>query len=276
MQKVSCENGHFYDADRFQACPICGATNHTVVSQTPVVSAEKLPTTEPLFHPQDGLDVSEATRPVDRLPRTEKLLPEDESHLREAVEREQGQGLETGVDTTERTDSPFSSEDIGVEPSKAIGPAPSTDPTPSLSAAIQATSAQGISPLPKTMAYYDFNKIIPPVAWLVCVKGSYVGEAFECHTGRNRLGREKGMEICLYKDRSISRDTHAIIIYEPKRRQFFLQPGSGDGLVYLNDALVFSHEELHAYDKISIGKLEFVFLSLCGEKFTWDDYIAKE
>lgn len=276
MQKVFCENGHFYDADRFQTCPICGATNHTVVSQTSVVGAEKLPTTEPLFPPQVGLNAFEATRQMNRLPRTEKLLPEDESHLREAVEREQGQRLETAVDTTERTDSPFSSEDIGVASSKTTAHAPSPAHAPSLSAAIQATSAQGISPLPKTMAYYDFDKIIPPVAWLICVKGSYVGEAFECHAGRNRMGREKGMEICLYKDQSVSRDTHAVLIYEPKRRQFFLQPGSGDGLVYLNDELVFSHEELHPYDKISIGKLEFIFLSLCGEKFTWDDYITKE
>lgn len=266
MQKVSCENGHFYDAERFQACPICGVENYTNVEQDKPVGVERLPSTVPLFSPEDcdeaSEDISEDFLDTDRLEATTRLSPEDEARLRAAIMGEQEGGEGDGADPSVPNQEP--------EPDKTEAPGLS------LSEVIQATSAQGISSLPKTVAYYDFGKTIPPVAWIVCVKGCYQGRAFMCQTGKNRLGREKEMEICLYEDPLIARDTHAAIIYEPKRRQFFLQTGSGDGLVYRNDELVFSHEELHIYDKISLGKLEFVFLPLCGEQFTWDDYITGE
>lgn len=118
--------------------------------------------------------------------------------------------------------------------------------------------------------------MIPPVGWLVCVKGQYLGQAFMCKAGRNKIGRGVNMEINLQEERSINRNVHAAIIYEPIQRQFFIQAGSGDGLTYLNGNLVFSHEALHPYDKIVVGKLEFVFLPLCGERFTWNDYMTEE
>ena len=69
---------------------------------------------------------------------------------------------------------------------------------------------------------------------------------------------------------------HAILIYEPRQRQFFLQAGPGEGLTYLNDALLFDHAELHAYDRISLGRAEFLFLPLCGPSFSWDGYLPEE
>lgn len=265
MKKVSCENGHFYDADRYQSCPVCGSAYAEVITQQQPTHVEKVPTTEPLLQSAGGGKVSQriqTARRIDELAPTERLLPEDELRLQEAVDQHQRGAMRYTV--SEVTDKPKPQEVPDIR----------KDESP-LTEAIKATAAQEISSLPKTMAYYDFDKTIPPVAWIVCTKGCYLGEAFECHAGRNRLGRANEMEICLYKDQSITRDTHASIIYEPKRRQFFVQPGSGDALIYLNENLVFSHEELHAYDKLAIGKLEFVFIPLCGERFTWDDFMLE-
>jgi len=46
--------------------------------------------------------------------------------------------------------------------------------------------------------------------------------------------------------------------------------GNSRSLSYVNHELVFTHEELHAYDRITLGKAEFLFLPLCGERFDWD------
>lgn len=83
------------------------------------------------------------------------------------------------------------------------------------------------------------------------------------------------MDINLMDDPSISREPSAFLIYEPKQRHFFLQAGTGDGLVYRNGSILFTHEELTAYDKIELGNSEFVFLPLCSDRFTWDEYITK-
>ena len=146
----------------------------------------------------------------------------------------------------------------------------------SLSDAVEETASKSVSPLPKTMAYYGFDEVKPPVAWLVCVGGPYAGHAFECKTGRNRIGRDPGMDICLAEDPSVSRDTHTIVTYEPKQRTFFLDPGTGSGLTYLNGDYIFNHKELHGYDKIELGKSVFLFLPFCGEQFSWSDYIKEE
>lgn len=110
-----------------------------------------------------------------------------------------------------------------------------------------------------------------PVGWLIGVKGVYRGKAFECRSGRNRIGRDSTMEICLANDPSISKDRHASLIYDPKRREFYIQPSEDNGLTYKNDALLFMHEQIKPYDRIGLGDAEFVFLPLCGEKFSWDE-----
>ena len=148
-------------------------------------------------------------------------------------------------------------------------------PVSPLQSAVKNTASTLPSPLPKTVAYYDFDDAIPPVGWLVCVKGTYIGHAFECRTGRNRIGRNPDLDISLTEDKSISREPHAILIYEPKERKFFIQAGSSDGLVYHNGSLLFGHQELSLYDRISLGKAEFIFLPLCGNQFTWDDYMPE-
>ncbi len=111
------------------------------------------------------------------------------------------------------------------------------------------------------------------VGWLVCVRGVYQGSTFPCKPGRNRIGGSRDSDICLELDFEVSREPNAFIIYDARKNTFHLQAGMGESLVHLNDSLVFTHEELHAYDTILLGDSEFVFLPLCGPKFSWDSYI---
>lgn len=135
-----------------------------------------------------------------------------------------------------------------------------------------AMSIPAVSPelLPQKLEAPASYPAILPVGWLVGLSGENRGRLFPCRSGRNRIGRSLQMDIAIPEESSVDLDTHAQIIYEPKKRQFFLQAGNGNGLSYLNDGLVFTHEELHAYDRITLGDVEFIFLPLCGESFDWD------
>ena len=123
-----------------------------------------------------------------------------------------------------------------------------------------------------TVGYY--SRVIgtePVVGWLVCTEGEYFGESFKLKSGRNFIGRSSGMDVVLSADMSVSRSKHAIIVYEPRKRMFIAQPGESRELFYLNDDVVLSNIEMHAYDVLTIGTTKLMLIPCCGEKFSWDD-----
>ena len=117
------------------------------------------------------------------------------------------------------------------------------------------------------------NRAEPATGWLVCIKGNHFGESFQLVAGKNSIGRNSDNQIVLAGDNEVSRDRHAAIVYEPKKRQFFLVPGEGRGLTYLNDEYISSQQRLTAYDVIEVGGTKMAFIPLCGEKFSWEDYL---
>lgn len=127
----------------------------------------------------------------------------------------------------------------------------------------------------KTVRYYETETGIEPVVgWLVCIQGEDMGKSFNLKDGRNFIGRSTKMDVVL-KDNSVSREKHAVVVYEPKRREFLAQPGESRELFYLNDNLVLNFEKLKANDVIQIGNTKLMFMPFCSEVFSWDD-IKKE
>lgn len=263
MTKGKCINGHFIDLDRFTCCPICGGG---IAGRT---ENKKTGTPAP---------ATRKTR-LDDVDKTELLIEEDISGM--VPETGEAGGLKWRFRSEKREPAP-------TEPESVIKTDPVPDPTPadpveqtqtapadsSLTDAVAATGHGTLSALPKTVAYSDLAQTEPPTGWLVCVAGVYQGRAFMCKTGQNKIGRNPNCDIIMRDDTSMTRESHAVIIYEPIQRVFYLQ--SDNGLVYLNGRVLFLHEhkELHAYDKIQMGSGEFVFLPLCGDRFTWDDHIS--
>ena len=123
-----------------------------------------------------------------------------------------------------------------------------------------------------TVAYYrDIVETDPVVGWLVCVKGIHLGKSFHLKSGRNFVGRDKSMDVVLDGDKTISRQKHAIIVYDPKSKRFIAQPGESKELFYVNDEVVLSNVLLNPYDSLEIGKSKLLFVPFCSEKFCWED-----
>lgn len=122
-----------------------------------------------------------------------------------------------------------------------------------------------------TMHYYQRTLGTEPVVgWVVCVEGVHFGEDFKIKSGRNFIGRSGTMNICLSGDKAISRESHAILTYDPKGNVFMIQPGDSSELSYLNGQVVLVPTQLNAGDRISLGETELMFVPFCSESFTWE------
>jgi len=112
--------------------------------------------------------------------------------------------------------------------------------------------------------------IDPVVGWLVCIKGPSRGRDYRIRSGRNGIGRSEAMDVQITGDDTVSRENHAFLVYEPRKRIFSIRPGDGRGLVYLNGDEVVQASDIKSYDIIELGETQLMFVPLCGDKFNWD------
>ena len=77
------------------------------------------------------------------------------------------------------------------------------------------------------------------------------------------------MDIQILGDNEISRRNHAVIVFDPKKKETVLLPGDSNGLVYLNENAVYVPTPLSPYDKVEMGNSVFVFVPFCGNNFMW-------
>lgn len=129
----------------------------------------------------------------------------------------------------------------------------------------------------KTLAYFEDDLGVQPVVgWLVCVGGSHLGKDFRLIAGRNFIGRSAKMDVCLGGDSSVSREAHAIVVYEPKGNTYLIQPGTSKELSYLNDKVVLESKVIKANDVITVGSTKLMFIPCCSDKFNWDSIKNEE
>ena len=112
----------------------------------------------------------------------------------------------------------------------------------------------------------------PVVGWLVVVEGPGKGQVMPLGYGANPLGRGATDRVKLdFGDDQISRNGHAVVTYDPRGRQFYVQHGGGTNLTYLGDQPVLAPVELPALSHIGIGNTILRFVPLCGAEFDWQD-----
>ena len=89
------------------------------------------------------------------------------------------------------------------------------------------------------------------------------------------MGRNPDNRIVFAKDGQISREKHAFIMYEPKKHEFFIQSGDSSGLTYVNNENIIGAKKIDAYDIIELGGSQFIFIPLCCDRFSWENYLGK-
>ena len=114
----------------------------------------------------------------------------------------------------------------------------------------------------------------PTVGWLVCIKGDHFGMSFNIVAGMNAIGRNSNNKIVLNRSNTVSRDRHALIIYEPRQRTFYIKPGESSGLTYMNGEYITDACAMKAKDVIELGNNSLMLIPLCDETFNWEDYMT--
>lgn len=110
----------------------------------------------------------------------------------------------------------------------------------------------------------------PVVGWLVVVEGPGKGSSIEIGIGANAIGREKSQKLRIdFGDQHISREKHAILIFDPRSSRFFIQSGDVRNLTYIGDDLVLSPTELKGGETILVGQTKLRFVAFCGPEFGW-------
>ena len=123
----------------------------------------------------------------------------------------------------------------------------------------------------KTISFGFFGMMeLPPVTgWLVCMTGSEQGKDYRLHTGKNFVGRSTAMDVVLIDDKTISREKHCSVVYDPKGNVFYVSSENGN-LTYVNNVMIESPVKLMSGDQITIGETKLIFISFCEEGRTWE------
>lgn len=154
---------------------------------------------------------------------------------------------------------------------------PSNDEGPTLSGALNTVRDGFGTVLPsddqKTVSFFSESPVLaekdPVVGWMVCVKGNLYGQDFRLKTGRNFIGRGDGMDVCLKGEKTVSRDRHAILIYEPKQNLFLAQPGETKELIYLNGSVVLTPTIMKKNDVLQVGDISLMLIPCCDDVYRW-------
>jgi hypothetical protein len=230
---VRCPDGHFFDTAKHAACPWCAKA----------LQAERAAAVPPAVFSLSG-----ETRHVPPPPTIT---------------------TETLIETLFAP--PAAPPEVSARPSAVPPPLETTDllPIPGASEPPVAEPEPEKQPGATKRLVAPDAVVDPVVGWLVCIAGADKGRDWRLHSERNFIGRSPSMDVSIAGDESISRDRHAILSFDPKRSEFWLQPGDATGLVYLHGEAIYLPHQLRERDTIEIGATTLVFLPFVSAGFQW-------
>lgn len=270
MNLCRCENGHFYDKEKYPTCPHCKGGSASDEKRT--VS----------WWDKNGSDG--ATVPVDNIPDKPSISVQQKENPFEKEEVGSQPAVQQIPFNTPPAVRGFSANDITIGGDNGDTPTVPWDPNQSgddddgytkgyfddaFKDMTKESANRQTVPGVQTPAPHVNKVSTPCVGWLVALGGEHIGTDFRLKVGKNFIGRSPKMDIALTEDKSVSRERHAIVVYDPKSNMYLIQPGESSSLAYHNNNLLLTPEKLEAYDMITVGDVNLLFMPLCGAKFSW-------
>lgn len=278
MKKVQCLNGHFFDRNRFEICPLCDAAQKEERTAT-IIDLRSESDDKFLKEKKEKSSFFRFIRPnrnVDEINKSDNPTRGLDGNSQQVVNDSIIEiNKEDSMEQLEEVNIPETSTSIETESAKIeivseVIQEKSIEKIPSL---VYQVNENATTIDEKTRGRYTTETAEPVVGWLVCIQGESQGESFKLYDGKNSIGRMRTNKVCLADENSVSREKHAIVIFDAKNTAFYLQPGDGDKITYLNDSPVFVPQQLKEFDKIQLGDCELLFIPLCSERFKWEDYM---
>lgn len=116
------------------------------------------------------------------------------------------------------------------------------------------------------------ESLVDPVAgFLAVIDGPGRGAVSTIAYGRNSIGRDSSQGVSLnHGDPEISDRSHCIVTFDAHARKFYVQPGDGRWLTYLDEEPVLAPTPLESGNHIRLGGTVLRFVALCGDDFSWE------
>lgn len=304
MRPVKCMNEHFFDADKYAQCPQCGAEMKTVNSSS-FSKYENKRAKSSIFGRGRKKKENEAVMvPMSSEQGTfgffAPSVPDSETEVasssssqgtsmseNNSIQQTEARGAVS--DTVPQVAFPAVEQLNESDDAFANAKQPVSGKVQPSSAASVVNEIRRVSSNNegKTVGFFNqsrrqksddtdtpaISSSEPVVGWLICVKGVHFGESFSITSGRNSIGRSASNSVCLSKDNTVSREKHAWIVFEPRKKRFLVQPGESSGLTYVGGDDVLQPVELHERDIIELGDTKLMLIPLCGDEFSWEEWM---
>ena len=295
MNVTKCLNGHFFDSDKYDVCPHCGASADTgkgtaekeKKAHKSLFSRKEEKKPEPKVNTVPDHTVAHTfglfASDVQKGKEVYSAVPIKNTSLQSSdIVKEEKKAEQSAVQKTSVQSQPIMNKEAASNTAQSSV----LDTKPFVSAQEELKQISAIDE-GKTVGYFSMGGTNltantatatitePVVGWLVCVKGAHFGQSFNIVSGRNSIGRAGGNHIIFSQEPSVSREKHAWITYEPKKREFYIQPGESSGLTYLNGDNIMAPQKMNGFDKLELGEGVFILVPFCGENFTWEDYMNR-
>ena len=292
MKLVKCSNGHFYDAEANVTCPYCDdmdKDNKTVQDDSSMIYGERhnaIPgrTGMPQM-PKPGQASQMSAMPQPPVMNNVPPVPPNMPHPPVMNNVPPVSPYMTGMTQA----APVTHAQMG-----NISNVPQTPVMNNVPNMPQASVMNNMSNVPQNPVMSNvpnmpqtpmMNNALPAVhqtaeipgmpvtGWLVCICGEAKGKSYNIVSGLNYVGRRKDMDICIEGDISISRYRHAVVEYSEERKEFLLRLGESKEKIYITrdrqKRILEGTIKLEAYDVITLGRTELMFVPFCGDRFTW-------
>ena len=304
MNRVICIKGHFYDGDKYETCPHC-ASGAEAIRQDPFsvrhseLEEEKISGRKNegkarrekggFFHRGEKKEAAlkQAVKQTESSVQETVLLQVNErsenlqqkSEQKFEINPEQAPEQKASAAMTGQRAAVQDAMEQGAGGQGTIGQGAieqkaqkSQDSVSQSLRAAFAASAQTneTGDEGKTVGYFSTGKTDPTVGYLICTAGEDYGMGFPLKTGNNSIGRSVSMDVVIM-DEKVSREKQAFVMYEPIKREFYMKPGEGTGLCYLNGELVLAPVKMKAFDLIMLGDTKLMLIPVCCEKFSWEE-----
>ena len=91
-------------------------------------------------------------------------------------------------------------------------------------------------------------------------------------SGTNTIGRSGAARVSVnFGDDQISRSVHAIVTYDPRNRDWYIERGHGKNLAYVDDQPVLQPMPLEPQTHMQLGSTTLRFVPFCSKDFDWQD-----
>lgn len=295
--RVICANGHYYDGSKYDNCPHCAEGMARIEPSvfTPNSASDRNSDKEEHKKSEKKRIFSRKKREPQKETVTEKQVNSSENDVKDVLQKSTDEHnvtrgllassnntgyMNASIPITAQKDRDAKipnkqTEILGqVEQSAAQGVSVNREvQEQNLSVAFaQATTPQkATADKDKTVGFFSTGgNTEPPVGYLICTAGEDWGTGYPLKSGNNAIGRGQTLDVVIM-DPKVSREKQAFVMYEPKGRKFFVRPGEGSGLCYLNGELVMTPLEIQQFDRLTLGDTELMLIVVCCEKFSWEE-----